>query len=119
MSANLLARIPLFSDLPPEELDRLYSALEVVSLSTGEILFREGDPGEHLYLVVKGELEILMAPYTENELILNILKEGEYLGEMSLIMPGGHRTASVRARGEVNLLCMSRNQFVDLLNRHQ
>ncbi|HLA06334.1 MAG TPA: SpoIIE family protein phosphatase [Anaerolineales bacterium] len=118
MSANLLARIPLFSDLPPEELDRLYSALEVVTLSTGEILFREGDPGEHLYLVVKGELEILMAPDTENELILNILKEGEYLGEMSLIMPGGHRTASVRARGEVNLLCMSRNQFVDLLNRH-
>lgn len=118
MTANLLARIPLFADLSPDELDRLVAALEAVNLESGAILFREGDPGEHLYVLVKGELEVLMAPDTDNELILNVLKEGTYLGEMSLIMPGGQRTASVRARGDVNLLGMSRNQFVDLLQRH-
>lgn len=118
MSVNLLAKIPFFTDLPNDELDRLAAELEVVNLKSGEILFREGDPGEHLYVVVKGELEILMAPDTQNELILNILHEGEYLGEMSLIQPGGHRTASARARGEVVTLSMSRAQFKDLLKRH-
>lgn len=118
MPLNLLARIPFFTDLPPEELDRLVTEMDVVNLNAGDILFREGDPGEHLYVVVNGQLEILMAPDTDDELILNILYEGEYLGEMSLIQPGGHRTASARARGDVVLLSMSRTQFRDLLQRH-
>jgi len=118
MPLNLLARIPFFTALPPDELDRLVAELDVVNLNSGDILFREGDPGEHLYVMVKGELEILMGPDTEDELILNILHEGEYLGEMSLIQPGGLRTASARARGEVVLLSMSRDQFRDLLQRH-
>ncbi|MBI4759709.1 MAG: PP2C family protein-serine/threonine phosphatase [Chloroflexota bacterium] len=118
MTVNLLAQIPFFADLPLAELDRLASELEVVNLRSGEILFNEGDPGEHLYIVVNGALEILMAPGTSNELILNILQPGEYLGEMSLIQPGGHRTASARARGDAVLLSMSRTQFKDLLKRH-
>ena len=118
MDVNLLARIPFFTDLPPDELDHLLTELDTLNLKSGEILFHEGDPGEHLYIVVKGELEILMAPDTDNELILNTLYQGEYLGEMSLIQPGGHRTASARARGEASLLSMSRTQFKDLLKRY-
>ncbi len=118
MAVNLLARIPFFTHLPPEELDRLVTEMDVVNLNSGDVLFREGDPGEHLYVVVHGELEILMAPDTDDELILNVLYTGEYLGEMSLIQPGGHRTASARARGEVTLLSMSRKQFGELLGRH-
>lgn len=118
MPLNLLAKIPFFTALPPEELNRLVSELEVVNLKSGDILFHEGDPGEHLYVVVSGELEILMAPGTNNELILNVLHEGEYLGEMSLIQPDGVRTASARARGDGVLLSMSRDQFRDLLQHH-
>ena len=115
---NLLTRIPFFTTLPVEELDRLTSEMEVVNLESREILFREGDPGEHLYIVVKGKLEILKAPGTADELILNTIHEGEYIGEMSLIT-GAPRTASVRAFGdEVVLLSMSRKQFNDLLHRH-
>lgn len=118
MSTNLLAQIPFFTDLPSDELDRLLSELNVVNLQPGEILFREGEPGEHLYIVMKGELEILMAPNTSNELALNVLHEGEYVGEMSLIQPEGHRSTSARALGEVVLLSMSRSQFKGLLQRH-
>jgi len=118
MSANLLAHIPFFTDLPNDELVRLQSELEVMNLKSGEILFREGDRGEHLYVVVSGELELLMGPDSKDELILNVLHEGEYLGEMSLLQPDGHRTAGARARGEVVLLSMSRAQFKDLLGRH-
>ena len=118
MSVNLLARIPLFSDLPPEELDRLMAALEVVNLKSGDMLFREGDVPEHLFIMVSGELEINMGSGTGNELVLNVLREGEYFGEMGLIMPGGRRTAGARARGDVVLLSMSRNRFGELLQTH-
>lgn len=117
MSINLLARIPFFTDLPADELDLIRDGMEVVNLKPGEILFREGDAGEHMYVVVSGELEILMAPDTTNELILNIVHEGEYLGEMSLVT-GAPRTASVRSRGDVVLLSISRTQLMDLLQRH-
>jgi len=116
--SSLLARIPIFADLPNVELDRLMSELQVMNLSSGEILFREGDPGDHLYVVVSGELEIVMGPGRDKELVLNVVHEEEYIGEMSLLQPDGHRTTGARARGDVVLLSMSRAQFKDLLHRH-
>ena len=118
MSENLLARVPFFTSLPSSELKRLIQELDVVNLNSGDILFHEGDPGEHLYVVVQGELEILLAPDTDNELFLNMVHAGEYIGEMSLLQPGGLRTASARARGNVVLLSMNREQFKALLDRH-
>lgn len=118
MSSNLLGRIPFFTDLPDGELVRLQSELQVVNLKPGEILFREGQPGEHLYIVISGELEILMNPGTDNELILNVVHKEEYVGEMSLLQPDGQRTTSARARGDVVLLSLSRSQFRELLQRH-
>jgi sigma-B regulation protein RsbU (phosphoserine phosphatase) len=118
MSVNLLARIPLFSDLPPEELERLMGALDVVNLRSGDMLFREGDVPEHLFIMVSGELEINMGSGTDNEIVLNTLTEGEYFGEMGLLMAGGRRTAGARARGDVVLLSMSRNRFTELMHTH-
>ncbi|HQX01945.1 MAG TPA: cyclic nucleotide-binding domain-containing protein, partial [Anaerolineales bacterium] len=118
MTINLLSKIPLFTDLPLNELDLLISALDVKEMKDRDILFREGDLGEHFYVVMKGELEVIMAEGQADELLLNVLHEGEYLGEMSLILPGGHRTASVRARGQSTLLSMSRTQFLDLTRKH-
>jgi serine phosphatase RsbU (regulator of sigma subunit) len=118
MSLNLLSKIPLFSALPASELDNLLTLLDTKSMQDREILFREGDAGENFYIVVRGMLEVLKSADGAEELLLNVLKEGEYLGEMGLIMPGGHRTATVRARGEVNLLSMNRSQFLELTRRH-
>jgi serine phosphatase RsbU (regulator of sigma subunit) len=118
ISTNLLARIPLFSDFPPEELDGLRSGLDTVQLNVGEILFQEGDPGECMYIVADGYLEIVISPGAEEELLLNVMREGEYFGEMSLLQPGGLRTTSARARSAVTLLSMSRAQFNTLLQAH-
>lgn len=117
MSTNLLARIPFFTNLPAEELDHLVSVLQVVNLKPGEMLFHEGDTGEHMYVIVSGQLEIVKGPSTDDELILNRIYEGEYFGEMSLIT-GAPRTASVRAHGDAVLLSMGRAQLMDLLQRH-
>jgi phosphoserine phosphatase RsbU/P len=118
MSDNFLSKIPVFSDLPEDELDHLQSMLQVKTLQPGEILFREGEIGEHFYVLTEGELEILLGIGTEEELLLNMLGPGEYLGEMSLVLPGGERTATARAREKAVLLSMSRDEFTALLEQH-
>ncbi len=118
MTVNLLSKIPLFADLPIKELDGILAAMDVKELADREMLFREGDPGEHFYVVTKGILEVLMGAGKHEELLLNVMHEGDPIGEMSLIMPGGLRTATVRARGESTLLSMSRSQFLDLTRKH-
>jgi sigma-B regulation protein RsbU (phosphoserine phosphatase) len=115
MNSNLLAKIPLFSVLPVDELDHLQGMLLVKTLQPGEILFREGEPGEHFYILTDGKLEILLGIDTQEELLLNTLGPGEYLGEMSLIIPGGERTATARASKKAVLLAMSRDEFNELL----
>lgn len=115
--SNLLSRIPLFADLPAHELDQLVTTLNVVELQKGEILFSEGEVGEHLYVIVDGDLEVLRAAGTGDELLLNVVHQGEYFGDMALIMPGGQRTATVRARTPSTLLVMSREEFNDLLTK--
>lgn len=118
MSLNLLSKIPLFSSLPPEELDNLLTLLDTKDMQDKEILFHEGDTGENLYVVLHGDLEILKLESGVDELVLNVLHEGEYLGEMGLLLPGGHRTASVRARGKATVLSMSRAQFFEMTRRY-
>jgi sigma-B regulation protein RsbU (phosphoserine phosphatase) len=118
MKTNLLSKIPLFSVLPTDELDNLQSMLKTKTLQPGEILFREGERGEHFYILTEGELDILLGVDTNEELLLNTLHAGEYLGEMSLIVPGGERTATARASKEVELLVLSRDEFTDLIEEY-
>jgi len=118
MSVNLLARIPLFANLQSEELDLIASVLDVVNLKSGDVLFREGDVSEHFFVVSSGVLEVLTGLDTDGELLLRVVSEGGYFGELGLIVSEGRRTASIRARGDAVLLSLSRKQFIELLQRH-
>jgi signal transduction histidine kinase len=113
MYINLLARIPFFADIPPHEFDRLASTLDVVKVKSGDILFREGDVSEHLFVVSSGVLEIVTGLNTVDELVVNLLSEGDYLGEGGLILSDSRRTASVRAREDAILLSLSRHHFIE------
>jgi len=113
----LFKRVPLLSELPRSELDTLSATLEVVNLAEGEVLFFEGDPGESLYIVFKGSLEVLMAMGSSDEKRMAILGPGEFVGEMSLLIPGRVRTASVRALKVSRLWRMTHVDFEGLLLR--
>ena len=118
MTTNLLANVPLFSGLPTEDLALLQNSFQIRYLKANEILFRVGKTGEHFYVVLKGELQILLGEGTDEEMLLNTLGPGEYLGEMALIIPGGARSATARANKESVLLSMSRSEFAALLERY-
>jgi len=117
MDDQLLRRIPFLSDLPTEEYQTLAKNLSIRELAAGEILFRKGDVGDAMFLIVNGEVEILRGEGTPDEKIIAERRGGDYIGEMSLLIPGGRRTSSVRARFDSCLLELNRQEFEALLKR--
>jgi serine phosphatase RsbU (regulator of sigma subunit) len=114
---SLLARIPLFADLPADELSWLAGTLHQVTAAQGELLIREGETSDSLYIVIDGELDVLKAADTPDELAINHIGPGEYAGEMALMVPGGVRSASIRARMPTRLWLMHRDELDQLLRR--
>ncbi len=114
---SLLRQLPLFSDLPRGELKYLAYTLNRLSFDPDTIVFRENDIGESFYIVIDGSVDVIMAIDTPDEKLLARLGSGEYIGEMSLVIPGGKRSASIRTREPSHLWVMTREEFDELLNR--
>jgi sigma-B regulation protein RsbU (phosphoserine phosphatase) len=113
----LLAQVPLFTKLSLDELRHLASNLKTCQYSPGEIIFNEGDKGDHFYIVHEGQLEILKSLGSEDERVLALRNPGEFVGEMSLFRKDGLRMATARAASQTSLWVMSRQEFNDLLHR--
>ncbi len=112
-----LYELPLFSELPHGELKHLAHTLNILALEANTIIFRENDPGESFYIVISGSADVIMGIDTPDEKLLATLGSGEYSGEMSLVIPGGKRSASLRTRSKAQLLVMTRDDFDELLHR--
>ncbi len=113
----IFKKIPLLSDLPRNELETLASTLQVVNLGPDEVLFREETPGDSLFIILEGKLAVLLAMGTPDERQLAVFGPGEFIGEMSLLIPERNRTASVRTVTPVRLWKMTHADFDGLLIR--
>src|SRR3990172_4124715 len=111
---EFLKKIPLFADLPDEDLERLCEMVAEVSLKAGEELFTEGSPGDSAFVIQQGEIEILKTSGGRN-VLLAVRKPGEVIGEMSLL-ESAPRFATVRARSDSLLLAIGHEQLNNLLN---
>ena len=104
-AAGTLASAPLLSRLPEAVRARLEEGAEPVDVAAGELLFREGDAADGLYVVKAGRLEVLAGGRVVRE-----LGAGAVLGELAVIT-GGTRSASVRARRDSRLLRVRQDTF--------
>lgn len=117
MNEAAFLKIPLFRNVPPDELFKMVNELPVETYEPGAYLFRDGDLGDNLYVVIDGTLEIVLAAGTPDELLLRLCGPGEYVGEMGLILPDGKRTATVRAKEATRTWVMNRGKFTQVLQR--
>lgn len=114
---SLFLKIPLFKDLSREDLFSLVNELPVESYNAGDYLFYEGEVGNSLYVVKSGKIEVVLAGGTNDEMHLRFCGPGEYVGEMSLILKQGRRTASVRTTEASQLWMMTRDKFNECIQR--
>ena len=110
---NFLKKVPLFANLPDDDLNRLCNVVVEEYLPANKILFTEGDMGDKAYVIMEGEVDILKES-GERTVLLATRKAGEVIGEMSLL-DQAPRFASGKNRTECKLLSISHENFNHLL----
>ncbi len=101
-----LEAIPMFAALSQGTLEQLSRELGSITVAAGTDVFTQGDPGDLLYIVDRGEVSII-----RNNVEINVMHAGEYFGEIALLrdIP---RTATARAIDEVHLYALARDAFL-------
>jgi ATP-binding cassette subfamily B protein len=106
LESTRLQRVPLFAQLPPDALAAIASRLTPERFADGQIIGRQGDVGDKMAILDRGQVEVF-AETPAGERQVAILHEGDYFGEMSLLLDTP-RLATGRAMGAVQLLTLSK-----------
>ena len=111
-----LRTVSLFAELPREVLARLVSEFDELEVPAGRTVFSQGDPGDALYVVVSGAVEVRGERDGPGERVA-VLGPGDCLGEMALVT-GDPRSATVVALSPTRLLRLDKERFRALSERH-
>ena len=112
-----LRQVSLFSDLSDEEIRELETVVQERSFRKNEVIFHVQDLGSALFVIKKGSVKVSMEDRHGKELILRILEEGEFFGEMSLL-DGDYRSATVTALEPCQAMVLFRDEFLKFIPRH-
>ncbi|MGB0723026.1 MAG: glucose-6-phosphate dehydrogenase [Gammaproteobacteria bacterium] len=113
VTPDVLEQLPLFQDADPQLLNSVILALHSKAVEAGEVIIRKGDVAGEMYLICRGEVEVL----DDSGVPLKVLRDGDFFGEVALLMCTP-RIATIRARGQCDLFVLSKNDFIRILKDH-
>ncbi|MEY4498779.1 MAG: hypothetical protein RJA40_884 [Actinomycetota bacterium] len=114
---EVVRRAPLFTALDDAAAASLRASMDTVKIAKGSILFKEGDDGEHLYVIIEGKLKLGTSSGDGRENLLSILGPGEMFGELSLFDPGP-RTSTATAVTDSKLLSLGHEKVIPWLKQN-
>lgn len=114
---KILRKIPIFTDLKDDILEKIYSRMQKKVYKKGNMILMEEDLGDTLFILNKGSVKITRISEEGREVILSILGEGDFFGEMS-ILDGESRSANVVALEDSEVFILRRGDFLDLIEKH-
>jgi len=117
MEVRLLKRVPLFSQLDDDELEKIRKLCVTQHYGRDRIILIEEESGNTLFLIQKGRVKVSRMSDDGREVILSILEPGDFFGELSLI-DGKARSASVTAIEDSEVLLLRRGDFLGLLEEY-
>jgi len=109
-----LRQVPFLSSLDDSQLDYLVKLGKQIPLKNGELLFRKGDPGRSMYLILEGRIQIYMESSDGQATVLGVLEAGQFLGEMALL-DGGARSANALTLTRCEVFVLERASFLNLI----
>ncbi len=112
-----IRRIPLFSELDPDQLEQVRQIAENRRYQRGQTIFCDGDKGDGFYVVVTGKVKIFKVSFEGKEQILHIFGPGQPFGEVP-VFTGKPFPASALALEDCHLLFFPRKAFAGLLAEH-
>jgi len=113
-ATDVLSKVPLFSQLASADLQRVVDVARDRAYPKNSVILFEDDPGDALYVVAKGQVKVVLIGEDGREVILSVLGEGEFFGEMALI-DDEPRSAHVIAMEDSTLYVLRREDFQGIL----
>jgi CRP-like cAMP-binding protein len=110
---HALQNSELFKNFPSDCLDALGFSGQLTRTLPQQLLFREGERGHAAYIVVQGSLSVL-----QRGRLINTMEQGSFFGEISLLVSGGVRTATIQAQQESLLIEIPQSEFYRLLSQN-
>jgi CRP-like cAMP-binding protein len=115
---NLMADSALFKMLVPPERDRFREKFQYREIKPGQVIVKEGDPGDSMFLIKSGEVKVqTVNEITKKTVELAKLKGGDFFGEVSLVK-NKPRTATIVAETEVEIMELTRADFQAIAKSH-
>jgi CRP/FNR family cyclic AMP-dependent transcriptional regulator len=114
----VLQRSALFDGLGPTDLEALVPHLRRRSFPAGAHIFREGDPGLDLHVILEGEVKIARSGPRGAEVVFAVLLPGDVFGELALFEEGALRTADAVAVEPTECLTLDRSALIAFLESH-
>ena len=116
-AAEVLKRVPLFSDLSEGELARFADVTREREYPKNSVILFEDDPGDALYIVSSGQVKVVLIGEDGREVILSVLGDGDFFGELALL-DDEPLSAHVIAMKDSQLLVLRRDDFQSQLHGH-
>jgi uncharacterized membrane protein len=111
---DILAEVPLFHHLSPDDRARLAERIDVERVPAGKLMFGHGDPGGSLYVIRSGVVELFFKNDTGHHITLETVSPGQFFGEISLL-DGGARTTAALVKEDLEALVIDRGDLEALV----
>ena len=112
-----LRNVPIFTDLTDSDLTKIASKMVPRVYDKGQMILLEESMGETFFIITQGAVKVTRLSADGREVILAILGESDFFGEMSLL-DGEGRSANIVANEDAKVLTLSRNDFLDCLESY-
>lgn len=110
-------KTPLFSDFTEAEFVEVIKKLRTRDLSPGELLFNEGDPGDSIFIIAEGAVEVTGRAKDSSSVHLASLSEGSIFGEFGFFL-NSKRTTDVKATEKAHILELTKEDLNDIISKH-
>jgi CRP-like cAMP-binding protein len=114
---SLLQSVPIFSELSRSDLNKIAERMVRRAYTKGQMILLEDDLGQTFFVIAEGSVKITRLSDAGREVILAMLGESDFFGEMSLL-DGAGRSANVVALEASEVLTLARNDFLDILQQY-
>lgn len=112
-----LKNIEIFTDLSVNELAAVASVTEEASFGEGDLVFREGERGDTLFLIVEGDVAVIKGCNTDKEIELDSIGTGDYFGEIALF-GDDRRSATIRVKKAARFLTLHKQELQEIVREY-
>ncbi|MCP3056937.1 cyclic nucleotide-binding domain-containing protein [Aurantimonas marianensis] len=112
---DLLRSVPIFAGIEPSRLKLIAFTADSIAYRAGQVLVRQGQPGDAAYVLVEGEAEVSVET-ASGDYVVATLGAGDVVGEISILCDSP-RTATVTASTDVSALRVRKDSFLQLLRQ--